>query len=802
MQISFYPTDASYSVREEKPVIRLFGRSEEGELVCIEDEFWPYFTITGDPDESEILALQEGEYKVVRIERKSKRINEEEKSVIQVYVNLPKAVPALSKAAKDVPGVEKTYEYDILFTRRYLIDKNITPLELTHAECERVQSELKVPCYLAKKIWQEQKAISKPRILSIDIETYSPNKSINPKKNPILMIGLYGTGFSKVITWKKFPNKSKNIEFADSEADMIERMKKHIAEYSPDFITGYYTDGFDFPYLAERAKSNKIKLDIGLDGSPVKIKSRGESEAKIAGIAHIDILKFIRRVIGRSLETDSYSLDAVSEELLGERKLDINMEEMFKAWDEGSCELEKFAEYNLRDCKLTYDLTLKILPSLIEFVRLIGLSPYEINRMSFSQLVEWYLIRKASGRGEIILNKPSNREQAERMREHVQGAFVFEPKPGLYKNIAIFDYRSLYPSIIASHNISRGTFNCPCCAGDENSIGTERGELKFCTKKRGLFSETIRELILLRARIKKELKEKNDPLLRARVDALKVLANSFYGYMGFAPSRWYCIECAEATTAWARKYIHDAIDEAQNAGFTVLYSDTDSVFLLLGEKTREDAQSLARGINKKLPELMELEYEGYYPAGLFVALKGSEGGAKKKYALLGEDDNITIKGFETVRRNWSTIAKETQQKVLEIILKEKNVSKAKEFVKDTINKLRENSLPIEKVVIRTQLSRSTQSYSSIGPHVAAAKMLEERGERVGAGTIVSYVVTKGSGRIRDKVRLPDEIEQREYDGEYYVQNQIIPGVERIFSALGIDSQALLADVRQKTLGSF
>ncbi len=803
MKLEFYPVDVNYTIKDGKAVIQVFARTVDGQQVCLEDcNFEPYFTITGNPDLKELGELNKDGSRVVRVEKVKKNINEQPAEVCHVFVNVPKAVPVLKNAVREIPGVNEVYEYDILFTRRYLIDKKIRPLVKTAADVEEIASSLKVPCYSVRKIWQDSEdTIEEPRILAVDIETYNPDNAVNPKKNPIIMIGIYSKDFSRVITWKKFPSSEKFIEFVSSEADMIERFKELVSEYMPDMVTGYFTDGFDFPYLIARAKINKVKLDLGLDSSVIELHGRAEKEARIAGIAHLDIFKFIRKVVGRSLQTDSYSLNAVSKELLGEEKIEVDMQDMFKSWDNPCKKLEKFAKYNLQDCKLTYDLTMKLFPSLVEFVRIIGLPPQDINRMTFSTFVEWYLIRKAFEHDEVILNKPDDREQHFRMHDRIKGAFVYEPKPGFYKSIAVFDYRSLYPSIIASHNISRGVVNCACCKKG-STIETERGTFRYCAKRKGLFSEVIKNLILYRAEIKKELKKKYDPFLAARSDALKVLANSFYGYMGFAPARWYCIECAESTTAWARKYIQESINEAEKEGFRVLYSDTDSVFLLLDKKTKEDALGFVDKINRKLPELMELEYEGYYPAGIFVSLRASEAGAKKKYALIDEEGNITIKGFETVRRNWSFIAKEVQQKVLEIILKEHDAEKARQYVRSVVDDLKKNKIELDKMIIKTALSKKTEGYATIGPHVAAAKRLEERGETVGSGTIVRYIIVKGKGRIRDKVKLPDEAKQDEYDGEYYIQNQILPGVERIFAVLKIQVDDLVSSSSQKTLGNF
>ncbi len=801
MKTSFYPTDIAYTVKNGKPIIQLYGRTTDGKQICVMDEnFEPYFYVVGNAEPKEIEALKQDDYHVVRVEKTKKNLNEHPTEALKVIVNIPKGVPIIKELAQNLPNVDGVYEYDILYTRRYLIDKGIIPLTLTKVEGKEIPAESKVACISANKIAHESEETLKPKILAVDIETYNPDNKLNPDKNPIIMVGLHGEKISRVITWKKFPTKENYIEFVQSEADMLQRFVELVQQYQPDFIVGYYTDGFDFPYMIERAKINKVKLNVGLDYSNIEIVGRTQKEAKITGIAHIDIFKFIRKVISRSLKTDSYTLDAVSAELLGEHKHAVDMENLYKAWDKNEG-LEDYAKYNLQDCKLTYKLTEKVIPNLIEFVRIIRLPPYDINRMTFSTYVEWYLISQATARNEILLNRPNKRDEMARMTDRIKGAFVYEPKPGFYQKVTVFDYRSLYPSIIASHNISKGTLNCDCCK-EPQKMKTERGTFWYCTKRKGLFSTVIEDLILRRAELKKQLKTNKDPLLAARSEALKVLANSFYGYMGFAPARWYCIECAESTTAWARYYIHKAIETAQQTGFTVLYSDTDSVFLLLENKTKEDALALMEKINESLPGLMELDYEGYYPAGIFVSLKAGESGAKKKYALIDDKGNIKIKGFESVRRNWSSIAKDVQRKVIEIILKEYDAKKAKDYVRQVVEDMRKNKVPLDKVVIHTALSKGTGAYAAIGPHVAAAQRMEAKGITVGAGSLIKYVVVKGKGKIRDKVKLPDEATQEEYDGEYYIQNQIVPGVERIFAVLGINVDDLISETKQSSLQGF
>jgi len=814
-KIQFYPLDITYKINDEKPVIYLFGRTINNKQICVIDEnFKPYFYVfLKDPDELVDFCRKVTQIKVEHKDREAavtkaepitKRHLGKLIKLAKIYVKLPTDVPIIRDVIKEWDVIENIYEYDIPFTKRYLIDKQIIPLTTVEVEGELVNIKSKVPVFKANKIKQfSSDSIKNPKILAFDIETYSPaGKRFVPEENPILMVAFYGENYKKVITWKKIKTNLDYIEFVDGELELINKIKEIIETQKPDILTGYFSDGFDFPYIITRARKYNIKLDLGLDYSEIKFKKGKTESIQITGIIHLDVFKFIAKIMGRSLDTESYSLDKVSKELLGEQKDEVNIDNLSEAWDNNLPSLENFCKYNLQDANLTFQLCTKILPNIEELVKIIGLTPYEINRMGFSRLVEWYIMKQVQEFNEIAPNRPHYDEIGERRQQTYQGAFVFEPIPGLYKDIAVFDFRSLYPTIISSHNICLSTLNCDCCKDNPDFAPTKEKEYWFCKKMKGFLPIIIGDLISRRARIKEIMKEKEDILLKARSESLKLLANSFYGYLGFFGARWYCIECARSVTAYGRYYITKVIDDAQNQGFKVIYSDTDSVFLALEGKTEKEASNFVEKINKTLPGIMELEYENFYPAGIFVSAKEGAYGAKKKYALLNKQGTLKITGFETVRRNWSFIAKEVQEKVLNIILKEKDLPKAVKYVKKVFIDLRNKTIPNEKLLIHTQLKKEIKEYTAIGPHVTVAKRLREKGEDVGPGSIIKFIITEGPGIIRDKAKLPDETKQGEYDAEYYIKNQITPSVEKIFEVLGYTKENLLAEKDQSKLGEY
>ncbi|MGB9749030.1 MAG: DNA-directed DNA polymerase [Candidatus Woesearchaeota archaeon] len=814
MKLEFYPLD--FALRNDNEIL-IVGKTAEGNKILLTDNSsFPYFYVSGKITSSEIMNMDFNGIRVLRANVEKKNLIKESADFIKVELRSHKHLKQVKNALTDL-GI-KCYEYDISFVRKYVIEKKIIPLTLYECEAEILNERARVPVYKILNINQTStELISNPKILAFDIETYGADMS--PSKNPILMISFYSKGFKKVITWKEFETKQDFIEFVESEAKLIERFKEILEELQPDFLVGYSSDNFDLPYIKERANINNIKLNIGIDYSELKVKRAAATSCKIKGIQHIDLFKFIRNYVSRTMQIESYDLNSVAKELLGEEKSDIKIENLTEAWDKNS-NLEEYSIYNLRDSELVFMIFNSLLQNILELVKLVGLTPFEITRMSYSQIVEAYLMRRAPDFNQVIPNKPNSEEIFIRKRKSYKGAFVFKPEPGIYSNIVIFDFRSLYPSIISSHNISPDTLNCDCCI--ENKV-PETGYW-FCRHRKGFISSVIEEIIKRRITINeliktslKEIKQDNTEnnkneeflkkeisirILKARSQVLKTIANSMYGYLGFFMARWYCLECAESITAYGRHYIQSVIKAAEKNDFKVIYSDTDSIFISLGSKTMEEAELFASKVNLELPKLMELEFQGFYPKGIFVSAKLSQYGAKKKYALLDEKNNLKVIGFEIVRRNWSSIGKEVQSKVLEMILRDNDVQKAASYVKSVIEDLRKKKIKNEMLVIHTQIQKRAADYASIGPHVAIAKKMKEKGKVVKPGSIISYIVVSGEGKISSRVVIPEECPEGSYDSNYYIKNQVIPSVEKIFEVLGYNADEFLEEKSQSKLGSF
>ncbi len=216
----------------------------------------------------------------------------------------------------------------------------------------------------------------------------------------------------------------------------------------------------------------------------------------------------------------------------------------------------------------------------------------------------------------------------------------------------------------------------------------------------------------------------------------------------------------------------------------------------LEAEIKQQAQKFITYLNSTLPESMELEYEGFYRRGFFVS--------KKRYAVI-EDGEIIAKGLELVRRDWAPIVKKTQEEVLMAILKEGDSDKAIKAVKKVLKRLKKGEVDNKELIIHTQITKPLDRFKQVGPHVVAARKIEEHGIKVTRGTIIQYIIVKGKGSISQRAVPYEYSEGYVYDKDYYINNQLIPAVERIMYAFGYtktDLKDLARGEIQQSLDAF
>jgi len=486
--------DADYITEDGKPIIRIF-KKENGEFkVEYDRNFRPYIYALLRDDSAideikKITAQRHG--KVVRIvetEKIQRKFLGRPIEVWKLYLEHPQDVPAIRDKIREHPAVVDIFEYDIPFAKRYLIDKGLTPME----------------------------GNEKLTFLAVDIETlYHEGEEFG--KGPVIMISYADEEGAKVITWKPY------VEVVSSEREMIKRLIRVIKEKDPDVIITYNGDNFDFPYLLKRAEKLGIKLLLGRDNSEPKMQKMGDSLAvEIKGRIHFDLFPVIRRTIN----LPTYTLEAVYEAIFGKPKEKVYADEIAKAWETGEG-LERVAKYSMEDAKVTYELGREFFPMEAQLARLVGQPVWDVSRSSTGNLVEWFLLRKAYERNELAPNKPDEKEYERRLRESYEGGYVKEPEKGLWEGIVSLDFRSLYPSIIITHNVSPDTLNREGC--EEYDVAPKVGH-RFCKDFPGFIPSLLGQLLEERQKIKKRMKESKDPvekkLLDYRQRAIKILANS------------------------------------------------------------------------------------------------------------------------------------------------------------------------------------------------------------------------------------------------------------------------------------
>ncbi|TDA26730.1 MAG: DNA polymerase [Archaeoglobi archaeon] len=772
--------DAEYVTIDDRAVLRLWCKDRDV-FVAYDKSFRPYFYVLNVDEEVIGRAM---------INTKKEVITPESYEKVQVKF-FGKTIPAFIVYAKHPQHVPKLREFfsqfgdvreaDIPFAYRYLIDRDLACLDGIRIEGKEIEGKLR--SYEIEKVERVSREIPDLRILAFDCEMLSTFGMPDPEKDPIVVIS---------VKW----NDEKEEVLQGSERAIIQEFVRLIKEVDPDVIVGYNQDAFDWPYIRKRAEKLKIPLNIGRDGSSITFKG---GRPKIAGRLNVDLYDIAMRIT----EVKIKKLENIAEFLGAKVDIeDIEAKDVSKYWEK---DREKVFAHARRDVIHTFMIAKELLPMHYELARLIRLPLDDVSRMGRGRQVDWLLLSEARKLGEIAPNA------GEAPMESYEGAFVIEPERGLHENVAELDFASMYPSIMIAYNVSPDTL----ASDGECFIAPEVG-YKFRKCPDGFFRRILKMLIEKRREIKSEMKKisEDDPryrLLDIKQQTLKILTNSFYGYMGWAGARWYCRECAEATTAWGRHFIKTSAKIAQDLGFRVLYGDTDSIFVLkpgLGlNELESEVEKLISEISKQLP--VQIELDELFKTIFFVE--------KKRYAGITADGRVIVRGLEVRRGDWCELAKNAQKLVIEIILKERDPEKALNYIREVINSIREGKVKLEDLVIYKGLTKKPSKYEAMQAHVKAAKKAEEVGIFYPVGSKIGFVVIKGSGNIGDRaypvdmiehfdgenlrIRVKGGVDMKKIDKDYYIDHQIIPAVLRILERFGY-SEARIKGSSQTSLESF
>ncbi|MEM0060972.1 MAG: DNA polymerase II [Fervidicoccaceae archaeon] len=789
-EIEFQPLDVSYEIEGKKPKIVIWSKLRDGKNAVIEDwRFRPYFYALPVQKSEIIEKVKKDIERICNSKRISSKISIEkrkyfgkEMDVLKVEVEIPEQVRLLRDSIRSIPNIYDVLEADVRFSLRYMIDHDMKPFRWYAAKVREIENN----DYRVEKVFEmldgprELQAEATPpklKMLAFDIEVYSPAGTPRPSSDPIIIIGTMDGGVAQFYSREKV------------DREIIEKFASYIREIDPDLIVGYNTNSFDWQYLMERAKNLKIDLDLGRKkNSPPSMSVMGH--ISIQGRLNVDIFNFVEEMTGTKRKT----LDEIAEYMGVMKKSDrvlLEWYEIPKLWDSGDREANKVLAYNRDDVVSTYRLAEKFIPFGIQLSGLTGIPLDQIMAASVGFRLEYYLMRKAFRYGELVPNRE------ERGRESYKGAIVLSPKPGVHENVAVLDFASMYPNIMIKYNVGPDTLvKDEDCSPEKCFIAPDVGH-KFRKEPQGFFKSGLTELLQARKKMRDEMKKlqigsPEYSILDERQKAVKVLANATYGYMGWQAARWYCRECAEAITAWGRANITSAINEAKKIGLNVIYGDTDSLFV---ENKPELVEKLIGWIDKELG--LEIKVDKIYKRLFFTE-------AKKRYVGLTVDGTIDIVGFEAIRGDWSEIAKDIQVEVSRVILEEMSTKKAIAYVKDVIAKLKDRKIPMDKLIIWKTITKKIDEYEVDAPHVTAARLYESYGLKISPGDKVGYVVTKGSGKISERVKPYFAASIDEVDTEYYSDHQIVPAAMRILEYFGVKEAELKGSGKdaQKSLMDF
>ncbi|MCF5512138.1 DNA polymerase II, partial [Pseudomonas sp. PA-3-6H] len=378
------------------------------------------------------------------------------------------------------------------------------------------------------------------------------------------------------------------------------------------------------------------------------------------------------------------------------------------------------------------------------------------------------------------------------------GGFVMDSRPGLYESVLVLDYKSLYPSIIRSFLIDPvGLIEGLKHPDDSDSVEGFRG---------ARFSRTRHCLPSIVTRVsegREEAKrERNAPLSQA----LKIIMNAFYGVLGSSGCRFFDTRLASSITLRGHQIMRQtrALVEAQ--GYEVIYGDTDSTFVWLGSAhSAQDANriglALVQHVNDwwrahlsneyGLQSALELQYETHFSRFLMPTIRGAEEGSKKRYAglVVREDggEEMVYKGLETVRSDWSPLARQFQQELYQRIF---HRQPHQDYIRDYVRRTLSGEFD-ELLIYRKRLRRPLHDYErNVPPHVRAARLADEYNDRLGRprqyqrGGWISYVISVNGPE-------PLEVRRAPIDYDHYVTRQLQPVADAILPFVNDDFGTLV-----------
>lgn len=606
-----------------------------------------------------------------------------------------------------------------------------------------------------------------------------------------------------------------HIEYLPDATALIKRFLAWVQRIDPDGFIGWNVINFDFRFLQKKCDQLKIPFTMGRDSSSIVWrKAQGDSERYFLLIPGRVVLDGIDTLKSATYAFASFSLESVANELLGRGKLihtglsnaeqnkgtlnnKAGHDPLFKAKEirrQFKEDKKSLAAYNLEDCQLVWDIFEKtdLVNFAIERTRLTGLEMDRIGGSvaAFDNLYLPRLHRKGYvapniGGYESGLSAP--------------GGYVMNSQPGMHNSVLVLDYKSLYPSIIRTFNVDPYARIAALQEAVSDTIPGFDGA-RF-SRTEYILPDIIEALWQARDVAKQD---KNTALSQA----IKIIMNSFYGVLGTPGCRIHDSRLTSSITKRSHELIQHTVNLIEDEGYSVIYGDTDSVFVSLNQAVdNASADSvgnhLVTMINNYWKEYLadafdiesclEMEYETHFNKFFMPTIRGSEKGSKKRYAGLVVDDagkqRLIYKGLETVRTDWTVMAREFQQELYQRIF---NNQPYEDYIRLTVNALNGGKFD-DRLVYRKRLRQKLSDYQkNIPPHAQAAikaeKTFAEKNSpsRYRHAGWIEYVIT---------VNGPETLEcfTSAINYPHYIEKQLTPIADTILVSLGSSMASIFKD---------
>jgi len=662
-------------------------------------------------------------------------------------------------------------ESDIKPVDRFLMERFVTAPFHASGRLQRIDGRLQIVNARLRPIDYQPRL----RYLSLDIET-------DGRHGQILSIAWCSQGQEAILMQGdagRWPSEQ-SIHWYRDERGLLQGFMQQLTAFDPDLILGWNLINFDLDYLERRCRRHSLPFRIGRGGEDARIlQPRQGSQPRIASIPGRVALDGIDTLRSAFWSFDSFALDHVARQLLGRGKLihgeQDRIAEIQRLFREDRPAL---AAYNLEDCRLVEAIFKQV--GLIDFAlqraRLTGLA---LGRQGGSVAAFDNLYLPRLHRAGTVAHDIG----AFSYDTSSPGGYVMNSRPGLYDNVLVLDFKSLYPSIIRTFRIDPLGMACP---GDDPIPGFLGARF---SRQQSLLPAIITDLWESRDQAKRA---HDQPLSQA----IKIIMNSFYGVLGSSGCRFYNPKLASSITRRGHEIITRSRDWIQQQGVEVIYGDTDSLFVLLDQTYDEPAarsrgRELAVGLNDwwqaeiqrrfRLDCYLEIEFETHFIRFLMPTIRGSETGSKKRYAgvVRDVDEQLTVrfKGLESVRSDWTPLARRFQQELYQRIFFDLPYE---DYIKDIVAGLRAGDLD-QELVYRKRLRRPLDSYQkNVPPHVQAARKSSRPGRSI------RYLITRNGPEPIDNQSSP-------IDYSHYMERQLAPVADGILHFLDQSFEQIVGD---------